>query len=510
MTRRPQASSVGVNAAANFVSQFIAPALGLLLIPVYLHFVGLAGYGLVSLLAALLATTGVLTRGLGWSLQREVARAHAAGEVNRMRRLVSTFAVGYSLLGAGIGLLLLLSSGPLSALLDRGAVSRDTVLFCLIVLSFRIATLFPISVYQAVLLGSRRQVSLNLITAAALLVGNVGTVLGIAATRSVVAFYVADLVVSFATLAYLRRTARGSVGLADPGAQRFLSRAEMRALAGLSGGLVWIQAIGILIRQLDRFIVGALTSLASLGIYTAGIAGGRILSLAYNPYLTAVFPESCALATRAVSAMPGHVINNSRVVALTSMGVGVPVALSASQLLGVWTQDQQIADGGAPVMVLYVVGTMFLALADTANQAQTAMGTSRCAVLVNTFALVWLPPTLYATVQRLGIEGAAVTWLLYASTAWIAHTLFTFGHLMPGNLLRYLRALCAPTLAIVLLNAACSVGVHEVAASSDLLYLALTVPGAVGSLAVAVVLSIGFGPSVTVLRRLRRGWTRRG
>jgi O-antigen/teichoic acid export membrane protein len=503
MTPRPKAGSLGFNTAANFVSQFIAPALGLLLIPVYLHFIGLAGYGLVALLAALLATTGVVTRGLGWSLQREVAQAHSVGELSRLRRLVSTFAAGYWAIGATLGLLLLVLSKPISGLLDRGTVSRDTVWVCLILLSLRIGTLFPTSVYQAVLLGTRRQVLLNLVTSVSLLVGSAGTIAGIAATHSVVAFYLADLLVSCATLLYLRRAVAMDVGASATDGGRFLNRRELRALAGLSSGLVWIQAVGILIRQLDRFVVGALTSLASLGVYTAGIAGGRLLSLAYNPYLTAVFPESCALAKHDISSMPAHVINNSRIVALTSIGVGVPVALAAHELLTVWTQNERVADAGAPVLVIYVIGTMFLALADTENQAQTAMGTSRCAVFVNTCAIFWLPPTLYLLVRDLGIQGAAVTWLLYGSTAWMAHTGYTFGRLMPGNLLRYLRVVSVPSATIVVLNFAWSSVSRPIADGREVLYVSLTVLGAIVSLVAAAAISLGPRSSVALLRRAR-------
>jgi len=502
MVRRLAAGSVGFNTAANFVSQFIAPSLGLLLIPVYLHFVGLAGYGLLALLTAILATSGVLTRGLGWSLQREVAHATAAGDSQRLSRLVSTFAVGYWSLGGLLGLLLLILSRPVSGLLDRGEISLDTVMICLVLLSFRVGTLFPASVYQAVLLGTRRQLLLNVINSVALLVATAATIAGIATTNSVVAFYVADLVVSCGTLFYLRRVVAAELEPATPNSRRHLSRQELRALAGLSGGLVWVQGIGILIRQADRLVVGAVTSLAQLGVYGASIASGRILSLAYAPFLTAVFPESCVVARNDPSGLPEHVIGNSRIVALTSVGVGVPVALAGHQLLMLWTQSQHIADLGTPVLVIYVIGTMFLALADTESQAQTAIGTSRCAVVVNTAAALWLGPVLYILVQSVGIEGAAITWLIYGSTAWVAHTLYTFGRLMPGNLFRYLRVVSIPISILVVLNVIVAAGARMLVEAHDLLYIMVIGTGAVAALAAAALASFGPETSRVMLRKL--------
>lgn len=502
MARRLEGRSLGVNTAANFVTQFVAPALSLLLIPVYVHFLGLGGYGLVALLAALLSFAGVFTRGLGWSLQREVAQAHVVGDHGRLLALVRTFEISYWVIGAVLGAALAVLSSSVSGTFDNSNVGRDTVHACLLVLAVRLAALFPLSVYQATLLGTRRQVLLNAANSVMLLLGTAATVTTVALTGSLVGLYVADLITAAVSLLVLRWLVLRTSEPAPDGAPAHLSLTELRLLARLSAGLVWTQAVGMVTRQLDRFVVGGLTSLASLGVYSAGVAAGRLLSLSYNPYLTAVFPESCALALREPSAMPSHLLRNSKIVALASIGVGVPVALAGRELLTVWVGDGRIVTDGYPVLVVYVIGSIFLALADTQYQVHTAMGTSRCGVWVNSVAVVWLPVVMIFLVKEFGIVGAADTWLLYAASTWLVFTGYTFGKLMPGHLTRYLAAMAVPAAICVVLDAALAVGARALVGDGPWAFLAVMVPGAALVLALATITSLG--PTTTRALLLHR------
>src|SRR5687768_7849427 len=104
MSRIRGAGSIHANTVANFVAHLLGPASGLLLVPVFLQFVDLSGLGLIGLLGALQATLGIFKRGLGWSLQREVAQAHLTDDRSRVHALVRTFEAGYWCIGLVVGI----------------------------------------------------------------------------------------------------------------------------------------------------------------------------------------------------------------------------------------------------------------------------------------------------------------------------------------------------------------------------------------------------------------------
>jgi O-antigen/teichoic acid export membrane protein len=304
-----------------------------------------------------------------------------------------------------------------------------------------------------------------------------------------VALYVADLVTAGVALLVLRRCVQRTAAV--DGRAPLLRRQELRSLVGMSAGLTWTQAVGLLTRQLDRFVVGGVTSLASLGVYSAGVAAGRLLSLSYAPYLTAVFPESCAIARDAPRDLPAHLLRNSKVVALTCFGVGIPVALCGRELLTAWLGDGRVAAEGDTVLAVYVLGCMLLALADTQYQLHTAMGSTRCGVIVNTAAAVWLPLVMVGLVQWIGIVGAAATWTLYAATTLIAFTVYSFRVLLPGHLGHYLAAVLGPVLALTLLDVGANVLWRMVLPDDAWTVLVAMVPTSVLVLAAVSVRAVG-------------------
>lgn len=67
-------SSVKTNILANFIGRAVAALVSLLLIPVYIRYLGIEAYGLVGLLALLTALFGILDLGVTPTINRELAR----------------------------------------------------------------------------------------------------------------------------------------------------------------------------------------------------------------------------------------------------------------------------------------------------------------------------------------------------------------------------------------------------------------------------------------------------
>ncbi|RPI72540.1 MAG: hypothetical protein EHM45_22080, partial [Desulfobacteraceae bacterium] len=88
------------NSLANFFGQFLAPILSILLVPFYIRYLGLEGYGLIGFFSMLITVLGIFTKGLGSALQREIATRSGIPEQRQgLRRLVHTFEVVYWIIG---------------------------------------------------------------------------------------------------------------------------------------------------------------------------------------------------------------------------------------------------------------------------------------------------------------------------------------------------------------------------------------------------------------------------
>jgi O-antigen/teichoic acid export membrane protein len=328
------------------------------------------------------------------------------------------------------------------------AFPPETVRICLALLALRVALAFPHSVYQSAFLGLQRQVLGNALNAAIALTAAAGGIVAVLVFDSVVAVYVSECINAAVHLLILRTIAFRVL----PDAPAIFDRAEIRAILGISVALIWTNGIGMLITNLDRLAVTAVLPVASLGVYTIAVMGGRLVSLLYNPYLQAVYPQTCQVAQHgSVEDQTRDLLRSAAVLAVLAAACGLPLSVFAAEILTLWVRDAGMVRAGAPAMSIYVIGSLAIAFAAVFYQWQTATGRTRFAVRFNTVALFWFPGLLWALVSRAGLLGAALTWAVYGVAVWIGNILATF---RPGALPAKARGTYAWLILISLVPAA--------------------------------------------------------
>lgn len=433
------ASTVRSRYLANATGQLVATAAPLATVPVLLTTVGLAGYGLVGMMTALTAALSAFTRGLSWALQRDVAQGWNSDEGQGLRTLTRTYELVVTGLTLLVALLVVLLSEPLARLIPSNAsVGSGTVQVCVGLLGLKLLGALPFGAYQAVLLGSGRHLLANVLLAAGILATAVGTVVTAIMTRSVVAVVLADavgwLVICLAAKLAVQRVLPAQHG------PWLLPRQEVVRRIPLNLGLLWTHGAGLLISQVDRLTVGSQLSLDALGSYTPAAVAGRSLRVFYSPYLTSTFPGLCrsAAGEDAGPALLVHVRRSTAVTGLLAGTVGAVLGLFAFDVLAVWTQRDDLAAWAASTLALAVAAGVALGQADTLYQVHIALGRSKVPAVLNALALGWLPIAALLLVPALGIDGAALSFLLYALVHWSA-LLVSLQRLVPGAAAVHLR-----------------------------------------------------------------------
>lgn len=412
------------NTAATLAGQLLYPLLALVLVPFYIRHLGLEGYGLVGLLALFVSLLGVFGRGLGAGLVREIGRRAGAGDAATVRRLVRSVEVAYwaiavAILAALAALAIMV--GP--AWLRPERLPDSTVTTCLILLAVRIAVAFPHSVYQAVFIGTERQVLGSGLNAALALTSASANVAAVLVFGSVVAFYAAEILTAAAFLLIFRTAA---FRILPGGPARFDGR-EVRRLASISLALMWTSGIGLLLSNLDRLVVTTLVPVASLAVFTVAVMGARLITLVGGPFLQATYPRMCRTARDGTPAEQARdLLRNAAVMNVVVAGVGLPLMAFAPEILDVWIGRPDVVAAAAPVMSIYAGGAALIAMASVLYQWQTAAGRTSIAVTFNGAALLVFPVGLWLLVGRAGLAGAAAAWAGYGAAAWLTNVLATF------------------------------------------------------------------------------------
>lgn len=279
-------------------------------------------------------------------------------------------------------------------------------------LAIRIAASFPHSLYQAVFIGTQRQVLGNVIGVSGAALAALLAVAAVLIWRDVAALCTAEALATLVLISAQRIAVLRILPRYD-GSSRF-SWSDLAAQWMISAGVMWTSGSGVLITQMDRLLIARWLPVAMLAVYNAASAGAKFVWIIYGPFLTAVYPQTCQIASiNDRKALTGHILRNARVIAALCMSFGLYLCFHAKEILWLWTRNHVIASEGSSVMVLYILGNIAQSYASVFYMLQTAKGMVRYPALFNAIALAWYPFALAALTPKWGLAGAAACWLIY-------------------------------------------------------------------------------------------------
>lgn len=399
---------------ANTLSQVFVTVLAILLVPVYLRWLGAEAYGLVGLFATLQAWFNLLDMGLTPTLAREASRFHVgAMSVQSFRQLFRAM----GLLFAGLALLgglLLWSLAPWAEAhwLQRQNLSASDVLWALRAMALAVVLRWVAGLYRGFLTGTERQVSLAGVTLVMACVRYLGVLAAMALWGATVqVFFNFQLLVALLeTLVLVVWTHR-----VLPTAPKPLgwSLRPMRPVLSMGLSLAFASSVWVLVNQADKLLLSGLLPLADYGLFSLAVvlaSGVMVLSAALSQ---ALMPRLAALHAQGQDeAMMTLYRRATRWMSALGLGGALAVAVLAEPLLLAWTGQQAIAHQMLAVLAIYALGYGFACLAVFPYYLQYALGQLRLHVWGNALMLAVLVPAVWLVAPRWGGLGTAIVWLI--------------------------------------------------------------------------------------------------
>ncbi len=398
------------NSLWNLAGAALPALVALATVPWLIRGLGLEGFGIVTVIGAIVGYAGLFDVSLSAGAIKYLAEYHARDD---RRRFAETFWFGlmfYGVLGLAGGLLIFVFAAPLLArFFSVSALLRDDAL-----LALHLAALgFALSQWQNYLLvvpqalqrydraaGSEAVFGMtaNLLSAVVALQG--GGIAGVVLVR---------VAVSFTNLLWLMAMLRR---LRVPLAPVLPGRATCAALASFSMHS-WLSRLASLLHQhADKLLVGSLAGPIALAFYTVPAQlAGRLLGLTYR-LASVIYPRVAELAVRGGdAALRTLYLDASRIVGYLNFAVLGLVALTGDVFLRRWVGPEFVADG-YPVLLLVTIALLADSLTTLPSLVNDGLGhpkiSGRFAIArgVLGVALVWLG------IHCGGIVGAAAAHLL--------------------------------------------------------------------------------------------------
>ena len=491
------------NILANYASQIYVTLIGILILPLYIKYMGAEAYGLVGFFAMLQMWFNLLDMGLTPTMARETARfkggATDALSYRRLVRALEGVFITVALLGGGA---MFLAAGYIACdWLQVSQLPIDEVKTSVQLMAAIVAMRWMCGLYRGAISGSERLVWLggyNSFIATLRFVGVLLVLKFIGVTPTI--FFSYQFCVAVVELACLLFYAYHLLPNIPQGNRLPWSWAPLKPVLKFSLTIAFTSSVWVLVTQTDKLVLSKLLPLADYGYFTLAVLVASGVLVISGPVSGAIMPRMAKLEAEVNHVDMIRVYRQAtQLVAVIAGAASITMVFCAEPLLWAWTGDKVLAHQAAPILTLYAIGNVFLAVSAFPYYLQYAKGDLRIHLIGNAVFVVLLIPFIIWAAGRYGGVGAGYVWLIMNLISFIVWIPFVHRKFAPGlNLKWYLQDVLIIFLAVAIAGC-CLNAIFPHSNSREFLIVVIMCFG-------LITLLVGALASSAVRARAKRGW----
>lgn len=424
---------LGKNLLAGLANSGWRALVYLAVVPFYIKFLGIEAYGLIGFFATTQALLQILDLGLAPTINREVARGSASGDLRESRNLLHSLAVIYWGIAIVIGVLIA-GGAPLIAhsWLQPKELSQEAIVYAVSLMGVTIAARWPSGLYLGALMGAQRLTVASSINIVFVTLGSVGA-LGVLALISptIQAFFVWQALVGILYALTMRRAAWWV--LQRPEKVQFDS-AGLKRIWRFSAGVSGVALSGIILAQIDKILLSRLLSLNEFGHYMLASVVVSGLYIVTTPLFNTMYPRFSFLMSKGETLMSKG--ERDKLIELYRLGTRLlltailPLVLVlvvfGESIVRLWTGDSEIAQSIHLPLQLMAVGAVFHSVMFLPYALQLASGNTRLPLTINCILIAFLIPLIFVLAPLYGASGGAsarlgLYFFYFAIGSWLTH-----------------------------------------------------------------------------------------
>lgn len=486
-------SSLKKNIVFNYASQLYVTGVGILVLPLYIKYMGAEAYGLVGFFTMLQAWFNLLDIGLTPTIGRETARYYggvmSAVAYRQLFRALSLIFLMIAIMGGGI---LWLASGMIATdWININALDFSSVVISLKIIAVSVSLRWMGGLFRGVITGSEHLIWLSIFNS-------------LIATLRFLFVFISMWVYGFTPLVFfLHQLAVAGleiIGLwmmcgkllpdkRNLDAEIGWSFQPVKSVLKFSLSIAFTSSVWVLVTQTDKLVLSGVLSLTEYGYFSLAVLVANGIMVISGPVSSAVMPRMARLHAEGLHQDLLIIYNNAtQLVSVTAGSASIVIAFFAEPLLYAWTGNQELSIQAAPILRLYAIGNGFLAVAAFPYYLQYAIGNLRYHVVGNIMLVIVLIPSIVITASYFGGVGAGYVWAVLNGLFLFTWVGFVHHKLEPGLhynwLMKNVVLICLPASLFLLIFKFADVNIHS--RLSAIFYIAM---GGGGALATSIIMS---------------------
>ncbi|GIA87709.1 oligosaccharide flippase family protein [Vibrio cholerae] len=448
-------SKLRKNIIANYVSQLYAAGLGILILPVYIKYMGAESYGLVGFFTMLQAWFALLDLGLTPTIARETARYHGGSmsvlHYRQLFRALSSIFVGIAVIG---GMALWLLAEPVAyKWLQVETLSMSAVVVAVQIMAVSVALRWLGGLYRGVITGSERLVWLsgfNAIIATLRFPAVFITMWQFGFTPTV--FFWHQLAVAIVEVLGLYLMSNWLKPEIKKGDIIGWSIQPVKPVLKFALTIAFTSSVWVLVTQTDKLILSGILPLAEYGFFTLAVMVSSGIMLLSAPLSIVIQPRLTRLYAEGRNA-EFYILYESgaKVISVFPFFIALMIAFYPNHFLMLWTNDEVISSKTSDILRFYVLGSGFLSLSAFPSILQNAYGKLKYHLIGNLIMLFLLVPLSAYFAREFGAIGSSLVWLfvnLFYLVVWVSYSHYK---LIPGKALSWVvEGIVKPSLVLFL------------------------------------------------------------
>lgn len=420
--------SIKKNIVSSYVTQIYVTAIGILMVPMYIKYMGAEAYGLVGFFAMLQTWFNLLDMGLTPTIARESARFHGgAMQAIDYRRLARALEGIFFLIASLGGVFLFLLAKPIADhWLNASHLPNEEIILALELMAIIIALRWMGGLYRGVITGAEKLVWLSGFNSLIATFRNVlilPILVFISATPySFFSFQLAVALLEISGLAWMTYRLLPEV---PEGKRINWAWAPLKPVLKFSLSIAFTSSVWVLVTQTDKLVLSKILPLADYGYFTVAVLVASGIMVISGPISNVLMPRLTRLHAEGQHDDFISVYRQAtRIVVATVLPAALILVFFAPQVLWAWTGDAALVQHAAPILRLYAIGNAFLAISAFPYYLQYAKGDLKLHLIGNLiFVFLLIPCIIFMTIYY-GVQGAGYVWVGLNITYFLFWTAF--------------------------------------------------------------------------------------
>lgn len=408
--------SIKRNVIANYISQFYVVVIGIVMVPLYIRYMGAEAYGLIGFYAMLQAWFMLLDMGFTPTMARETA-CYRGGMTDaltlcRLLRTLEYVFVGVAMVGAGA---MMAGAGIIAnKWLKVQHLPLAEVKHAIMLMAVIVALRWICALYRGTINGFERLVWLGSFNVAVATIRFVCVIpFFMYVSTSPTGYFSYQLVIALIEVAALTAQTYRLLPRAESGGRMGWQWQPLRRVLKFSLTIAFTGSIWVMVTQTDKLVLSKMLPLTDYAYFTLAVllAGG--VMVISGPVSGALLPRLTKLNAEGNEAgLISLYRSATQLVGVIAIPAALVLAFFAEKVLWTWTGDMEIARKASPVLTLYAAGNGILALAAFPYYLQFAKGDLKLHLVGNALFVALFIPMLLWTTWKYGMIGAGFAWLI--------------------------------------------------------------------------------------------------